>query len=512
MQKKSAAHSNIGIDNVTVGLPTDSSSTTTTTNALKKSMRSNKKGEKARSVVTTTSTPSAGSSGEGSPPWKLKAGRLGKGVFLLHDVCIEEHPDAWTEVKKGSCPHRPDKSYRIEKRIVVYNSKRRYSVKDFKVGGHGNRKNLWEIHYEIGPPPKARQWAPYPALFATTSCEANLHHFLVDQFSRIYAVMKTLGRLGTGLKHPSPPPTQIGDAADSSGRLAQSTSALSAERFEKLKVMLFYRDDVHDFCRDTGCHDPTKFEDLLFTLPFVDHRAYFAKEDTHLNVCFRDAVLGTSREGVSDREVSNHILQGLGMAAPQAAASASAGANTKMTCPTDPERTVVILQRRNRRLLNAQDLAAFVETQTTTLTSGGDKGPLFARVVEFDGMNVTQQMFTVRCCKLFVAVMGAGQQWVSFMRKGSTLLSIGWRNWNADYYKGYAKEAGVTFVAVETSQVVPNFEDKTVVKFFGENKLKAAAFRKELQATAHKQVAKASDVTLPTAQLMLTLKNTFKLL
>jgi len=33
------------------------------------------------------------------------------------------------------------------------------------------------------------------------------------------------------------------------------------------KFALFYRDDVHDFCRDTGCHDPTKFEDLLFTLP-----------------------------------------------------------------------------------------------------------------------------------------------------------------------------------------------------------------------------------------------------
>ena len=42
--------------------------------------------------------------------------------------------------------------------------------------------------------------------------------------------------------------------------------------FEAKKVALFYRDDVHSFCRDTGCHDPAKFEDLLFTLPLVSYR------------------------------------------------------------------------------------------------------------------------------------------------------------------------------------------------------------------------------------------------
>ena len=32
------------------------------------------------------------------------------------------------------------------------------------------------------------------------------------------------------------------------------------------KLTLFYRHDLHSFCRD-GCHDPTKFEPLLRTLP-----------------------------------------------------------------------------------------------------------------------------------------------------------------------------------------------------------------------------------------------------
>lgn len=59
-------------------------------------------------------------------------------------------------------------------------------------------------------------------------------------------------------------------------KLLNRTSALPPGRaggdpraFDAKKVALLYRDDVHSFCRDTGCHDPTKFEDLLFTLPLV---------------------------------------------------------------------------------------------------------------------------------------------------------------------------------------------------------------------------------------------------
>ena len=38
-----------------------------------------------------------------------------------------------------------------------------------------------------------------------------------------------------------------------------------------------------------------------------------------------------------------------------------------------------------------------------------------------------------------IAVMGAGQQWATFMRPGSTLLSIGWSKWKNDYYAKYAR-------------------------------------------------------------------------
>jgi hypothetical protein len=118
-----------------------------------------------------------------------------------------------------------------------------------------------------------------------------------------------------------------------------------------------------------------------------------------MNVCFKDAVMGTHRDGTSDKEVSNFILQGLGMVpapnpaaadSPTKAVSASSSSVSSVsqqqqrTCPTDPDRTVLILQRRNRRLLNAEELAKLATAQG-----------LFGRVVEFDGMPVVEQIFTV---------------------------------------------------------------------------------------------------------------------
>jgi hypothetical protein len=125
--------------------------------------------------------------------------------------------------------------------------------------------------------------------------------------------------------------------------------------------------------------------------------------------------------------VSDFILKELTRAQgkqPPPGVAAVADVNDVSTCPTDADRTVLILQRRTRRLLNAQALA----------DAAVAKG-LFASVVEFDDLGVPEQIRAVRCCKLFVAVMGAGQQWVSFMRRGSAMLSIGWKNWKPDYYK-----------------------------------------------------------------------------
>ena len=88
------------------------------------------------------------------------------------------------------------------------------------MGGSGNRKNLWDISYSPLPVPSERTFAPYSAFFVTTTCEGNLHHFLQDEYYRIFTLMKKLGLL--------------------SGARDNNTQ----------NVALFYRDDVHSFCRE----------------------------------------------------------------------------------------------------------------------------------------------------------------------------------------------------------------------------------------------------------------------
>ena len=137
-------------------------------------------------------------------------------------------------------------------------------------------------------------------------------------------------------------------------------------------------------------------------------------------------------------QVAEFVLRGLGFSG----ANELAGPDRR--CPTkDPDRTVVILQRKSRRLRNVGALAERARARG-----------LEAVVVEFESATeVLEQIATVRCCRLFVSVMGAAQQWVSFMRPQSTLLSIGWINWKTTYYEKFAKDAGVKFIGVTTTKV-----------------------------------------------------------
>lgn len=264
---------------------------------------------------------------------------------------------------------------------------------------------------------------------------------------------------------------------------------------------------IHNINR---CHDPTKFEDLLYTLPIVSHRAYFT-DDAHLGVCFRDAVLGTHRMNFKDSELSNYIVKGLENRIKWSNAGGEnqeveilGSLNSKSNrqafnskCPTDPEKTVLILQRRSRRLLNAEALATIIRS----------KG-LYANVALFEDATVLQQLATVRCCKLFIGVMGAGQQWVSFMRPRTTLLSIGWTNWKATYYEKYARENNVNFYSVITQDIHPDYDSPTVIKKFGKDKLQSEAFRKSI--LSDKTIAKNCDVNMPEKDLHAILRNVFK--
>lgn len=113
------------------------------------------------------------------------------------------------------------------------------------------------------------------AFFISTTCEANINHFLLDEFARVHATLRAFGvPLGRDNRH----------AADTN-------------------VTLLYRHDLHSFCHE-GCHDPTKFEDFLFTLPVTTHLAYYR----HRPACFREAVFGTITFDSIPKEAMSFIV------------------------------------------------------------------------------------------------------------------------------------------------------------------------------------------------------------
>ena len=74
----------------------------------------------------------------------------------------------------------------------------------------------------------------------------------------------------------------------------------ASRRPSDFNVSVFYRHDLHGYCK-TGCHDPTKFEPFLRTLPVSTHLAYYR----HPPVCFREALFGTKHAKVRLRLIAS---------------------------------------------------------------------------------------------------------------------------------------------------------------------------------------------------------------
>ena len=94
---------------------------------------------------------------------------------------------------------------------------------------------------------------------------------------------------------------------------------------------------------------------------------------------------------------------------------------------------------------------------------------------------------------MLVSVHGAGQQWVSFMRRGSVLVSLGWKHWRPDFYRQAAVAAGVSFRGVLISDPQPNHEAPLVQAVeSGQVNVRGAG-----SASLPELLAKWSDVRMP---------------
>ena len=136
--------------------------------------------------------------------------------------------------------------------------------------------------------------------------------------------------------------------------------------------------------------------------PHTPHAPYAPPEAHELPraVCFRDAVLGTDRSGVTDRDMAEHIVQGLEIDTRTPESSVSDGLGTgagvgdgstgegitgTVTACGNYKRVLTILQRTNRRITNIPELerAARVAVASTER--------LVVNVVKFGGLGLQRQ-------------------------------------------------------------------------------------------------------------------------
>ena len=264
-------------------------------------------------------------------------------------------------------------------RIVVYNSfYREGPQKAYVSGSHNSAWNNWDIIFLRRPIPPTHSFEKRTAFFIAQTCPANFHHFWIDEFVPLYCVVKQGNRL----------------KPDSDNQILYHLPTDLTEASVR------------------GCYNKTTFEDILKTLyinPF--HDAFF---NVPTNTCFSSAVFGSAAVLINPRAVVDHVLAVL----------------KQKDCHKNAN-YVTFIQRTHRRIVNIDDL----------VTGAKSLGMRNVRVVNYETLNVQEQVRISATSRIFVGVQGAGLQWAIFMPPGSSLIEIGWpyKYWGF-YFENYVTQ------------------------------------------------------------------------
>ena len=309
------------------------------------------------------------------------------GVHTLHDVCIE------------------DTVYESAQRrmIVAYNQPpRTLGTHTVKPHISANSKiQSWKITFKTGPVPSThRVVSSHPAYFISPSCPGNLYHFWTDSTRLLYGTLKATNRL---------------NASDGN--------------------QVFYPASFREWARESwdgnSCYNPLRFQELLLTLGVRPWHGWYGYAPT--NTCYTNAVFGYIDSNINEREAENYVMAAMGYMPEQ--------------CPTGP--TVTILQRKTRRILNAEQL------QNASKALGLSRTFLY----EFEDLPVREQFKIASCSDILIGVQGAGMAWLYFMPNTSGLIEIAWpqKQW-ISRYKNRALLRGMKAASILNPEVYPNWE------------------------------------------------------
>lgn len=122
------------------------------------------------------------------------------------------------------------------------------------------------------------------------------------------------------------------------------------------------------------------------------------------------------------------------------------GYNLSRFCSAQKAEFVTIVRRRDRRILNVEELYR-VANKTSKFR---------VWLVDFNGKSIRRQIEIACRSLVMIEVNGAALQWGIFMPEGSHVLEIWWRNW-PPFYANELKRYGIVHRTLEAEMTQTNW-------------------------------------------------------
>jgi hypothetical protein len=365
--------------------------------------------------------------GPGSGPGVAPvAQHLRDGSPVLRPVCLLNAPP-----KRVVNPDPMLPPWNVSKKIVAFRASR--SGFEEIQGNYGREAGFvtgqFKIEFRTGPPPNGTAMRNGTAFFVGATCEANIDHFLFDEYLPLFSAARQL-----------------------KGALPATNATASEDQ-----NYVFYHQDLHSFKRGIGpnggrCHDPTRFAPLLEALGLGgEAQAFWGKGavwggrkrlglggegETPFfpEVCFRRGVVvrgsptppRVAMDYVARRWAHRGLIPGGGSNDDDSSHQINnnnnnnnnnASSNSSFSSPSCRAGQATVIQRlSSRRILNLDAVLDVLARKR------------FPKVVvaNFEAMSIPEQLHAVRSSAVLVGAFGAGLAWSGGLHPDAALVEFLW--------------------------------------------------------------------------------------
>ena len=280
----------------------------------------------------------------------------------------------------------------LPKQIVIYNQAET-KQKSIEMNIYKSRTKI-DIFFKEGPPNSTHIYiSSYPAYFLHVHCMGNLYHMWVEFIVGLYGILKDTNRLE------------------------------SNERNQVILLNAMHTSEMKQ------CNNHKKFSFLIETLGVrADHNSYHAFN----GICYRNAVFGLKPFNLrySQEEIITYIKK-----------------HISVTVPKCKPKTITIIQRTHRRILNIDQLK----------TAAIELGLTNTNIFNFEKIPVDKQYQIIRCTHILIGINGAALQWNLFMEKGHGLFELSWKEFGFFFAPGPRHRVGLKTARQTAKQVFLNW-------------------------------------------------------